>query len=48
MKNLLLTLLTIVSMVLPASAIEIDTLWYRYTGSGNKDVDCTPDDRYVI
>ena len=48
MKNLLLTLLTILSMVLPASAIEIDTLWYRYTGSGNQDVDFTPDDRYVI
>ncbi len=48
MKNLLLILLTILSVVLPASAIEIDTLWYRTMSSGARDVDFTPDDKYVI
>jgi hypothetical protein len=35
-------------MVLPASAIEIDTLWYRTMSAGARDVDFTPDDKYVI
>lgn len=48
MKNLLLTILLIILASSTTNAIEIDTLWYRYTGSGNQDVDFTPDDRYVI
>ncbi len=48
MKNLILALILTIVISVPASAIEIDTLWYRYTGSGNQDVDFTPDDKYVV
>lgn len=34
MKNLFLTLMLVVITTGTAYATEIDTLWYRYTGSG--------------
>ncbi len=48
MKNLLLTLLLVVLASTSIKAKEIDTLWYRIMSAGARDVDFTPDDKYVI
>lgn len=48
MRNLILLFIIIVLTTVTSSATELDTIWYRYTGSGNQDVDFTPDDKYVI
>ena len=48
MKNLLLTLMLLVITTGTASASEIDTLWYRTMSAGARNVDFTPDDKYVI
>lgn len=48
MKNLLLTLMLLVITTGTASASEIDTLWYRTMSAGARNVDFTPDDKYII
>jgi len=48
MKNLIITLLIALTIVITTTANERDTLWKRYTTSGMKDLDFTPDDKYVI
>ena len=48
MKNLILALILTILISIPASAIEIDTLWYRTMSAGARNVDFTPDDKYVI
>lgn len=47
MKNLLLTLIIALTASISTSAIEIDTLWMRFT-AGINELDFTPDDKYVI
>ncbi|MFA7327806.1 MAG: T9SS type A sorting domain-containing protein [Candidatus Kapaibacterium sp.] len=48
MKKLLLALILTILISIPASSIEIDTLWYRTMSAGARNVDFTPDDKYVI
>lgn len=48
MKNLLLALILTIVISVPAGAIELDTLWYRTMSAGARNVDFTPDDKYVI
>ena len=45
MKELIMFLLLIATASLIPN--ELDTIWYRYTDSGNQDVEFTPDDRYI-
>ena len=48
MKNIFLTLMIVVITTVTSSATEIDTLWYRTMSAGARNVDFTPDDKYVI
>lgn len=48
MKNILLTLIIALTATISSSAIDIDTLWYRYSETDVLSLDFTPDDRYVI
>lgn len=48
MKNLLLTLIILISLLLSAKAVEQDTLWFRDTGSLIHDIDFTPNDESII
>lgn len=48
MKNLFLTLLTLLAVVMSVKADEQDTLWFRDTGSIIQDIDFTPDDESII
>lgn len=48
MKNLLLTLLILLTIVMSVKADGQDTLWFRIAGAGVQELDFTPDDKYVI
>lgn len=48
MKNLLIALIALLSLVMSLRADGQDTLWFRVAGAGVQELDFTPDDKYVI